>query len=479
MESPPPVAVVAVPFPAQGHLNALLHLSLQLASRGLPVHYAAPPEHARQARARVHGWGGDALRLLRLHELPIPAYASPPPAATPGGGGPAAFPSHLMPLWEAFTAGAPAPLASLLAALSATHRRVVVLYDLANAFAAEEAARLPNGEGYGLICTSLSTLLWWTDAGTSLLRELSVGCIPIHTYIPEEFMEYSRKRARSDQTIPSSAGVLTNTCVTLEGESIDFFAEQLAGAGKKLFNVGPLNPILLLDASSSSEEQKGSSSSDKERHECLRWLDEQPPASVLYVSFGSTTSLRGEQVTELAAALRDSEQRFIWVLRDADRGNIFTDDCGEDHRHAKLMSEFTEETGGRGMVVTGWAPQLEILAHGATAAFLSHCGWNSTIESMAHGKPILGWPMHSDQPLNAELVCKHLEAGVLVRAVEKQREVIPRTTIQEAIEKVMVSDEGRKIQQRAMAIGEAVRSSAAAGGASRKDLEDFVAHITR
>ncbi|CAN6276038.1 unnamed protein product [Urochloa humidicola] len=379
-----------------------------------------------------------------------------------------------MPLWEAFTAGAPAPLASL----SASHRRVVVLYDLANAFAAEEAARLPNGEGYGLICTSLSTLLWWTDAGIGLLRELGVGCagVPIHTYIPEEFMEYSRERARSAQTIPSSAGVLTNTCHSLEGESIDFLSEQLAGTGKKLFNVGPLNPILL-DASSSSEKQ-GTSNKERERHECLRWLDEQPLASVLYVSFGSTTSLRGEQVAELAAALRDSEQRFIWVLRDADRGNIFADQ-GEDDRHAKLTSEFAEQTGGRGQVVTGWAPQLEILAHGATAAFLSHCGWNSTVESMAHGKPILAWPMHSDQPLNAELVCNHLEAGVLVRPVEKQREVIHRATILEAIEKMLVSDEGRKIQQRAIAIGEAVRSSAAVGGASRKDLEDLIAHITR
>ncbi|KAK8449026.1 hypothetical protein SEVIR_7G149209v4 [Setaria viridis] len=459
------IAVVAVPFPAQGHLNALLHLSLQLASRGLPVHYAAPAEHARQARARVHGWGADdALRTVRFYDLPIAAYASPPPADAAG------FPSHLMPLWEAFTAGAPAPLAALLGALSASHRRVVVLYDIANAFAAEAAARLPNGEGFGLVCTSLSTLLGRTDAGSRLLRERGVDCAPICTYMTEEFIEYARKRARSGQTIPSSAGVLTNTCRALEGEFIDLFAEQLAvaAAGKKLFNVGPLNPVL--DAGSSDQRSN-------KRHDCLDWLDKQPPATVLYVSFGSTTSLRGEQVTELAAALLDSKQRFVWVLRDADRGNIFTD-RGEN-RHAKLLSEFTEQTGGRGVVITGWAPQLEILAHGATAAFLSHCGWNSTIESMSHGKPILAWPMHSDQPLNAELVCKHLKAGILVRPMAKQREVVPRATIREVIEKIMVSDEGHQIQQRAMALGEAVRSSAAVGGASRRDLEDFIAHITR
>ncbi|RLM66746.1 putative cis-zeatin O-glucosyltransferase [Panicum miliaceum] len=234
------VAVVAVPFPAQGHLNALLHLSLQLAARGLPVHYAAPAEHARQARARVHGWGDGALRRVRFHELPIAAYASPPPDA----GGSAAFPSHLMPLWEAFTAGAPAPLAALLGAVSASHRRVVVLYDITNAFAAEEAARLPNGEGFGLVCTSLSTLLGRADAGRRLLRERGVDYVPIYTYITEEFLEYASKRARSAQTIPSSSGVLTNTCRALEGPFIDLFAEQLAAAGKKLFNIGPLNPLL-------------------------------------------------------------------------------------------------------------------------------------------------------------------------------------------------------------------------------------------
>ena len=126
------VAVVAVPFPAQGHLNQLLHLSLQLAARGLPVHYAAPAEH------------------VQFHELAISEYVSPPP--DPAAGSP--FPSHLIPLWEAFTASAPAPVAALLREASASHRRVVVLYDLMNGFVAEEAARLPNGEGFALVCTS-------------------------------------------------------------------------------------------------------------------------------------------------------------------------------------------------------------------------------------------------------------------------------------------------------------------------------------
>ncbi len=457
------VAVVAVPFPAQGHLNQLLHLSLLLASRGLPVHYAAPAEHVRQARARVHGWGGDALRRIEFHELAISAYASPSP--DPAADSP--FPSHLLPMWEAFVADAPGPLAALLGEVSAAHRRVIVLYDLMNAFAAKEAARLPNGEGFGLHCTAASNFLEPMDAVDRLLGEHGLGYPSFQQFVTEEFLEFLGERSRVGETIPFSSGLLMNTCRALEGEFIDFVAKQMAAGGEKVFSIGPLNPLL----DGSAPEQ------GKERHECLEWLDKQPAASVIYVSFGSISSLRDEQISELAAALRDCNQRFIWVLRDADRGNVFTGDG--DSRTAKLLPEFTEATEGRGLVITGWAPQLEILAHVATAAFLSHCGWNSTVESMSHGKPILAWPMHSDQPWDAELICKYFKAGFLVRPCEQHREVVPAARIREVFEKLMDSDEGRAVRQRATVLGEAVRADASAGGASNKNLEGFISHITR
>nr|TKW05907.1 hypothetical protein SEVIR_7G206700v2 [Setaria viridis] len=429
------VAVVAVPFPAQGHLNQLLHLSLHLATRGLPVHFAAPAEHVRQARARVHGWGDAALRRVEFHELAISEYASPPP--DPAASSP--YPSHLLPLWQAVVADTPAALATLLRGVSASHRPGVVLYDIINAFAAEEAARLPNGEGFAFHCTAASILVRGLDGGLQLLTN---GPSLRH----REHLEFIGKRARSHQTIPSSAGIIMNTSRALEGEFIDFVAEYLAGGGKKVFWIGPLSPVL--DASAPEQVTK--------RHKCLDWLDKQPAASVLYVSFGSVSSLRG------------SKQRFIWVLRDADRGNVFTD--SDERRHTKRRE---------GLLVTEWAPQLEILAHPATAAFLSHCGWNSTMESLSYGKPILAWPMHSDQPWGAELVCKYLKAGFLVRPCEKHAEVVPAATIQQAIEKMMLSDEGLAARQRAMALGEAIRASAAMGGSSHKDLGDFIAHITR
>ncbi|PAN39521.1 hypothetical protein PAHAL_7G249000 [Panicum hallii] len=462
MESP--VAVAVVPFPAQGHLNQLLHLALHLASRGLPVHFAAPAEHVRQAKARLQGWGAGALRGIEFHELAISEYESPPP--DPAASMP--YPSHLLPLFEAFVADAPAAVADLLRGISASHRRVVVLYDIITAFAAEEAARLHNGEGFAFHCTAASILARGLDEGLQLRMSDAHGFadIPPSGFVTDKHLEFVGK-ARSHQTIPSSAGIIMNTSRALEGEFIDFVTELLGAAGKKVFSIGPLNPVMDANAPEPVAE----------RHGCLDWLDKQPAASVLYVSFGSVSSLRGEQIEELAAALRDSKQRFIWVLRDADRGNVFAG-SGES-RQTKFLSEFTKQTQGTGLLITDWAPQLEILAHPATAAFLSHCGWNSTMESMSYGKPILAWPMHSDQAWDAELVCKYLKTGFLVRPCEKHAEVIPAAAIREVIEKMMVSDEGLEVRQRAVALGEAVRASAAAGGSSQKDLEDFIAHITR
>ncbi|CAM0903415.1 unnamed protein product [Alopecurus aequalis] len=460
------VAFVAVPFPAQGHLNQLMHLSLLVASRGLSMHYAAPAAHVRQARSRVHGWDPKALGAIQFHDLDVSTYESPAPDPT----APSPFPNHLIPMWETFTAAARAPLAVLLASLSATHRRVVVMYDKMNSFAAVEAARLSNGEAFGLQCVAISYNLGRLEPGHKLFRDNNLQFAPINVCMSKEFLEYAFRVAGElqDEGGVPLAGLVMNTCRALEGEFIDAIAERPECKDQKLFAVGPLNP--LLDASARTP--------GKKRHECMDWLDAQPDASVLYVSFGTTTCFRVEQIAEMAAALKGSKQRFIWVLRDADRADIFAESGGES-RHEKLLSEFTEDTEGTGLVITGWAPQLEILAHGATAAFMSHCGWNSTMESLSHGKPILAWPMHSDQQWDAEFLCQYLKVGLLVRPCEKHSEVVPAASIQEVIEEAMLSDNGMAVRQRAKVLGEAVRASVANGGSSSKDLDDFIAYITR
>ncbi|KAM0901366.1 hypothetical protein ACQ4PT_020052 [Festuca glaucescens] len=304
-----------------------------LASRGVEVdvHYAAPASHVRQARARVHCWDEEALRSIQFHDLGLSSYVSPPPDPTADS----PFPSHIMPLFDAYITGARAPLAAILHELSGSHRRVVVVHDPLNAFADEEAARLPNGEAFGLHCLAASILVGQINA--NILRDNGLAFRGVEHYAPKEFLECAR-RARPSRQISPGAGILTNTCRALESDFVDVVGGHVAADGKKIFAIGLLNPLL----------------------------------------------------------------------------------------HASASKQAT----------------LEILANGATAAFMSHCGWNSTVESLSHGKPILAWPMHCDQPWDAELVCNYLKAGILVRPWEKHGEVIAAKAIQDVIEEAMLSDKG-------------------------------------
>uniref|UniRef100_A0A0D9X2H6 Glycosyltransferase N-terminal domain-containing protein n=1 Tax=Leersia perrieri TaxID=77586 RepID=A0A0D9X2H6_9ORYZ len=452
------VAVVTVPFPAQGHLNQFLHLSLLLASRGLAVHYAAPEPHLREARARLHGWDSDAETLatgVRFRVLDIPGgYASPPPDPT------SPFPSHLIPLFESFYDGARAPLAALLADLAPRHRRVVVLHDRMAAFAAVEAARFPNAEALGVHCLAASYNVGWASPRHRLLAEHGLVFHPPEECASKEFVALAKRMGQERRRAPPSAMVV-NTCRAIEGDFLDALSQFPSSDGHNVFAVGPLNPIL-----------PTSPRHRPRRHECLTWLDAQPPSSVLYISFGTTSTLRAEQIRELAAALRGSKQRFIWALRDADRGDM---GAAASRRVALDILDYNMV----GVVVRDWAPQLEILAHGATGAFMSHCGWNSVMESLSHGKAVLAWPMHSDQPWDAELVCKYLDAGVVVRPWEARHGVVPAEEIRGVIERAMGTEEGEAMRDRAAAIGVAVRAAVAEGGSSRRDMDDLVAYLTR
>ncbi|KAJ6912668.1 hypothetical protein NC651_015180 [Populus alba x Populus x berolinensis] len=196
--------------------------------------------------------------------------------------------------------------------------------------------------------------------------------------------------------------------------------------------------------------------------------------SVIYVSFGTTTALDDEQIKELAIGLRQSKQNFVWVLRDADKGDVFS---GEERR-AELPEGYEDSVDGIGLVVRDWAPQLEILAHPATGGFMSHCGWNSCMESITMGVPIAAWPMHSDQPRNTVLITKILKIGVVVKEWELRDEIVTSKIVESAVKKLMASTEGDEMRRRAAEMGESVRGSVAEGGVSRMEMESFVAHIT-
>jgi len=365
----------------------------------------------------------------------------------------------MLPLFEAFCATVRAPLGALLEELSATHRRVVVLHDRMAAFAAGEAARLPNGEALGVHCLAASYNVGWADPGHALLRDHGLVFHPPDACATKEFVALAKRMGQERRRAPG-AGMVVNTCRALEGEFLDVLAGIPSSDGPKLFAVGPLNPVLLPGASGSA------------RHECLDWLDKQPPSSVLYVSFGTTSSLRQEQVRELAAALRDSGQRFIWVLRDADRADMRAEDAaGIGARLSVAASELGDSMArGAGVAVTGWAPQLEILAACARRDGGVHEPLRVELDG---GEP---------EPREAHPGVAHAQRPALGRRAGVQSwcgRGSSATTSPRLPRSARPSDEGTEMRQRAAALGEAVRGAVAEGGSSRQDLDELVAYMTR
>ncbi|KAI8538331.1 hypothetical protein RHMOL_Rhmol09G0094300 [Rhododendron molle] len=185
--------------------------------------------------------------------------------------------------------------------------------------------------------------------------------------------------------------------------------------GKPVWSIGPLLPPAMLNSNSSALTQHSGKESGISTQKCVEWLDSKPKSSVVYISFGSQNTISSSQMMELAKGLEQSGKPFIWVVRPP----VGFDQKGE-FRSEWLPEGFEDRVsdGKQGLLVRKWAPQLEILRHKSTVAFLSHCGWNSAMEGLSQGVPIIGWPLAAEQAYNAKMmvdemgVCVELARGV-------------------------------------------------------------------
>ncbi|OAY43230.1 zeatin O-glucosyltransferase [Manihot esculenta] len=462
------VIVVMVPLPAQGHLNQLLQLSRLILSYSIPVHFVGTTTHNRQAKLRVNFWDVLFMSSIHFHDFEIPPFACPPPNPNAKN----KFPSHLIPAFNSAASHLREPVSVLLRSLSRKARRVVVIHDSLMASVVQEVALISNANSYVFHSVSAFTiaLFQWERKGMHSIQE--------NEAIPKEIPslegcftdEFLALIASEYQYHKFNSGCVYNTCRLIEGAFMELIEKQqqetMDKRTKKYWALGPFNPV-----TKSSETDQGSTG----KHFCLEWLDKQARNSVIYVSFGTTTAMNDEQIKNLAIGLKQSNQKFIWVLREADKGDVFN---GENEREAELPKGYENSVDGMGLVVRDWVPQLEILAHEATGGFMSHCGWNSCMESITMGVPIAAWPMHSDQPRNAVLITELLKIGVLVKEWARRDEIVTANMVEHSVKKLMASDEGDGMRKRAAELCEAVRRSMVEGGASRMEIDSFIAHIS-
>ncbi|XP_073149483.1 zeatin O-xylosyltransferase-like [Henckelia pumila] len=457
---PTQVVVMMVPFPGHGHLNVFLQLSCIISRYQIPVHYLSSAIHIRQAKARVNGLNPSDVANIQFHDIPTPSFASPSPDPNSSN----KFPSQLQPAFDA-TLQQREPVGDYMKDLSSKYKRVIVIHDVVMAYVVQDVALISNAESYALHCISAfsQATLVWDQMGVPFPIKFSKELPSFKNSATEEILHFM-----SFQTEPYKfrSGDIYNTCRVMEAPFLDLLAKEEVAGDRKSWVVGPILP------------QKALSSAQKfdTQHKCLKWLDKQERRSVIYVAFGSTTTLSDEEIKELALGLEQSKQKFIWVLRDGDKGNIFE---GGDVRQAGLPEGFEERVEGVGIVARDWAPQPQILAHPSTGGYLSHCGWNSCIESIAMGVPMAAWPMHSEQPRNTLLITEILKIGIAVWEWADSEQPVKAATIGNVIRRLMASEEGDEIRRRAQELAAAVGQATAEGGVSRLELDSFIAHITR
>jgi len=298
----PAIQVVMVPLPAQGHLNQMLHLSRAIAARGLDVLYVTTSTHIQQARRRAQGWNPDQF-AIRFHELPMPSFSELQPDLENKDD---AFPLHFTPLFEAWEDLRETFDRLMQSLCFSNSNRIVIVHDSLLGWVQTVAAKY-EAPAYHFNCVN-TYYSWIMEKGTGIPE-----CVVSYKRcFPERFITFrSRHRAEG---LALSKGHLVNSFRGLESQFMEDLQEiRREHYGEKpLWAIGPLLPQSIW-TSKKCNSDLGS---------CLRWLDGQAPASVVYVSFGSTCSLSRQQIQELARGLEASQQPFLWVVRIADNARF-------------------------------------------------------------------------------------------------------------------------------------------------------------
>ncbi|KAM7474128.1 hypothetical protein LguiB_021371 [Lonicera macranthoides] len=261
-----------------------------------------------------------------------------------------------------------------------------------------------------------------------------------------------------------SYGVIVNSFFELEPDYANHYRNFLK---RKAWHIGPLS---LCNKDIEDTAMRGKKAAFDE-HECVKWLDSHKPNSVIYVCFGTVANIYVAQLYEVAMGLEASNQPFIWVVRRS---------INEDE-NPWLPDGFEERTKGWGLIIRGWAPQVLILDHRVVGGFVTHCGWNSTLEGVCAGLPMVTWSVFAEQFYNEKLVTEVLRIGVNVGVKEWSRvscKGIRREVVEKAVKRIMVEEEGEEMRRRAERLKEKAKQAIKEGGSSYNDLSALIEDLS-
>ncbi|XP_047082183.1 7-deoxyloganetin glucosyltransferase-like [Lolium rigidum] len=451
---------VCLPFPAQGHITPMMKLAKVLYCKGFHISFVSTEyNHRRLIRSRgasaAEGLPGFRFATIPDGLLSSDADATQDPAA----------------LSYATMTACPAHFKNLLADLGRSSAGVppvtCVVADNLMSFSVDAAREL------GVPCA-----LFWTASACGYMGYrnfrplIDQGIIPLKDeeqltngfmdmpvdWAPgmskhmrlKDFPTFLRTTDRDDtlmtfqlhqvERAEEADAVIINTMDELERPALDAMRAIIPA----IYTIGPLNSLAEQIVPSRGPLDAVSSGLWKEDRACLEWLDGKKPGSVVYVSFGSVTVMSNHELVEFAWGLADSGHDFLWIVRP----DIVRSEA------AVLPPEFLEATKDRGLLAS-WCDQEAVLRHDAVCVFLTHSGWNSTVEGLCGGVPMLCWPFFAEQQTNCRYKC--VEWGVAMEIGDNVR----REAVEGRIREAVYGEKGRDMKNRASEWRkEAVRSTA-------------------
>ncbi|CAA2983084.1 beta-D-glucosyl crocetin beta-1,6-glucosyltransferase-like [Olea europaea subsp. europaea] len=409
------IRILMFPWLGYGHITPYLELAKKLTTRNFVICLCSTPANLSCIKQKISEKFAQTIQLVSLHLPTLPGL--PPHLHTTNG-----LPLDLMPTLKVAFDMAEPEFANILSSIKPD----LLIYDFLQPWA-PLAASVQNIPAVEFI-TSSSTMtsfmfhyfkkpgiefpfpnIYFREYESKLLNKL-LACASD----PQEKNRASEGVARSCKI------VLIKGARKTEAKYIDYVTELV---GKKFVPAG----LLVQEPSL-----------DNENSEIIEWLNKKEKKSTVFVSFGSEYFLSKQDTEEIAHGLELSNINFIWVVRFPK---------GVEHKLEETLPKgFLEIVRGRGLVIEGWAPQLKILGHENIGGFLSHCGWNSVLESMHFGVPIIALPMHLDQPINARFV---EDIGVGVEVVRDSKGQLHRERLAEVIKQVVMEKSGESVREKA------------------------------
>ncbi|XP_057442604.1 gallate 1-beta-glucosyltransferase-like [Lotus japonicus] len=485
MVSESPIHVLLVSFPAQGHISPLLRLGKHLAAKGLFVTFSTTRQKGEEMVVA-------AAATTTTTTATANGTSSPPPP-TPIGDGFLQF--------DLYDDGLPEDhptrndLKDYSLQIAEYGKKILPQLIKKHADANRPVSCIINNPFVSWVCEVAAELdipcaMYWIHACATFVAchhyfqkltpfptetepyldvqlptlHLKYNEVPgfLHPFSPVPFVQ-TLVTQQFDQ-LSKIFCIIMDTFEELEQDSFNYLSSDLN------ILIRPVGPLYKMPLGAAAAENSNSTSK-KADDSIIEWLNSKQKSSVVYICFGTILPLPIEQLGEIAYALLESEVSFLWVLRESHKEEAL--------KTGAFPDGFFEKISERGKVVK-WCPQEKVLAHSSVACYFTHCGWNSTLETVSSGVPMLTFSQISDQMTNAKLIVDVFKVGIRVSHHGlSEKKLVKSDEIKRCLVEAMVGPKAEELKRNALKWKDAAAAARARGGSSDRNLDAFVEDIKK